>query len=504
MDNLEGATYEVFERDPVKYALYQEAVYKALLARPAGERTLIWVCGAGRGPLVSRCLAAAADAGRDIKIVALEKNPSAMIALQEKQAKEWGADTVELRFGDMRTATRPVREEERADILVSELLGSFGDNELSPECLDGACRFIKKNGISIPSAYTSYITPLSSAKLHSEILSSGSSSAATSSGPSVSGNNPTASTQAQIKAAETPFVVLFGAVDLPASENGPAGREKIQECWTFAHGPIEDLEIPLDGTGLPISNSHNVRTTSHTFSIPNTTLCHGLAGYFEAHLYGDVSLSIHPDPTRGSTDMLSWFPIYFPLKEPLYLPAGSELDVHLWRLTAERKVWYEWSCEVFLNIVSPGGAAGGAANGRPSSAMTVMGGTSSPDPSQWQQQQHGGGGGPGGASPLLGSHLNNPHYAFANAVNTPRIPSYGFPSDAQAQYNRRASGSTDSAIQPVNGRSVSSQGHYQPPGGAGAAAGGGGGGVGGYAVQRVKIGMSSLQNPNGRSSWVGM
>lgn len=31
----------------------------------------------------------------------------------------------------------------QADILVSELLGSFGDNELSPECLDGAQRFLK-------------------------------------------------------------------------------------------------------------------------------------------------------------------------------------------------------------------------------------------------------------------------------------------------------------------------------------------------------------------------
>jgi protein arginine N-methyltransferase 5 len=32
---------------------------------------------------------------------------------------------------------------EMADILVSELLGSFGDNELSPECLDGAQKFLK-------------------------------------------------------------------------------------------------------------------------------------------------------------------------------------------------------------------------------------------------------------------------------------------------------------------------------------------------------------------------
>jgi protein arginine N-methyltransferase 5 len=58
--------------------------------------------------------------------------------LQERQELEWH-DAVELIFGDMRTLDIP----EKADILISELLGSFGDNELSPECLDGAMRFLK-------------------------------------------------------------------------------------------------------------------------------------------------------------------------------------------------------------------------------------------------------------------------------------------------------------------------------------------------------------------------
>lgn len=40
---------------------------------------------------------------------------------------------------DMREWAAP----EKADIIVSELLGSFGDNELSPECLDGAQHFLK-------------------------------------------------------------------------------------------------------------------------------------------------------------------------------------------------------------------------------------------------------------------------------------------------------------------------------------------------------------------------
>ena len=82
---------------------------------------------------------------------------------------------------------------------MSELLGSFGDNELSPECLDGAQRFLKRNaalvcnaetschydyfpfvphlssfpslaaGVCIPSSYTSFLAPVSSAKLHLEV-----------------------------------------------------------------------------------------------------------------------------------------------------------------------------------------------------------------------------------------------------------------------------------------------------------------------------------------------
>ncbi|KAJ2916621.1 hypothetical protein MD484_g3780, partial [Candolleomyces efflorescens] len=87
-------------------------------------------------------------------------------SLQHRQDKEWGTK-VDLIFGDMRSLDVP----EKADILVSELLGSFGDNELSPECLDGAMRFLKPDGISIPSSYTAHLAPLSSSKLYNEARS---------------------------------------------------------------------------------------------------------------------------------------------------------------------------------------------------------------------------------------------------------------------------------------------------------------------------------------------
>ncbi len=51
----------------------------------------------------------------------------------------WCDNDVTVVSCDMRAWAAP----ERGDILVSELLGSFGDNELSPECLDGAQKHLK-------------------------------------------------------------------------------------------------------------------------------------------------------------------------------------------------------------------------------------------------------------------------------------------------------------------------------------------------------------------------
>ncbi len=41
-------------------------------------------------------------------------------------------------------------------------------------------------------------------------------------------------------------------------------------------------------------------------------------------------------------------------QDPLYLPARSELEVYLYRLTDpnRRRVWFEWSAEVFLPLSS--------------------------------------------------------------------------------------------------------------------------------------------------------
>jgi type II protein arginine methyltransferase len=229
------------------------------------------------------------------------KNPNAVVTLRALvRAEHWSNVTVVSE--DMRKWKPP--NNEKADIMVSELLGSFGDNELSPECLDGAQHFLKANGVSIPQDYTSYLAPLAAAKLwndakHSKTL------------------------ETELKALETPYVVkLHNALPLAPS----------QLTFTFEH-PNVDFPDHID----------NTRYKALSFKLERGATIHGLVGYFESKLYGDVYISILPGSSNFSDGMFSWFPLYFPLRTPLYAEANENLDVHMWRVVSSTKVWYEWS-----------------------------------------------------------------------------------------------------------------------------------------------------------------
>jgi protein arginine N-methyltransferase 5 len=362
MNDLGCETYDAFERDPVKYQQYEEAIFLAVEDRAkdaaavnGDPHTVIVVAGAGRGPLVACALRALERAGVPGRVYAIEKNPAALTTLQERKDLEWG-NAVEILFGDMRTLEVP----ELADILVSELLGSFGDNELSPECIDGGMRFLKDDGLSIPTSYTAWLAPIASSKLYNAVME-----------------------HREDSAREVPYVVMMQQVNLLSANGGGASGRcglGIQQCWQFEH-PRRDLV--LDGSGLPVTNSHNTRSATLTFHIPHASPCHGFAGYFEAHLYGNIGLSTHPETAESiSPYMFSWFPLFFPLKAPLYLPSGAELEVNIWRLIDQRsrKVWYEWAAEAYLPVAAPASSSPGMPPNPNPNANTHRPATSSTSP----------------------------------------------------------------------------------------------------------------------------
>ncbi|KAJ4307072.1 hypothetical protein N0V88_000447 [Collariella sp. IMI 366227] len=368
-DNLESATYEVFEGDPVKYDQYEKAIAEAMtewrdLKKPTSSATpenptnpelIVTVAGAGRGPLVTRALRAAETTNTPIQIWALEKNQDAYVYLLRKNKREWN-NKVTLVKTDMRGWEGPRlkgREDVigKVDILVTELLGSFGDNELSPECLDGIQHHLAKpHGISIPHSYTAHLSPIATPRLFTDI-----------SGRVANGD---------ANGFETPWVVRLFQLDYVAQK--VPGHGRFQQAWEFVH-PVEvcraDDFAAVHGkaakyvtggvgpmAGSTGTNEHNARHCHLTFVCPTRGVIHGLAGFFESVLYASqagkgkapVEISIHPDHIdKKSKDMVSWFPIFFPLKKPLYFPQDTELEVSMWRQTDDGKVWYEWLVEVY-------------------------------------------------------------------------------------------------------------------------------------------------------------
>lgn len=309
-EHLETNIYEIFEKDDVKYDSYQRAVYKAVEHFPGEKTPVIMVVGAGRGPLVQAVINVGLILNRKIKIYAVEKNPFAINTLIHRCKDEWG-NQVTIVNEDMRTYKPP----EQADILVSELLGSFGDNELSPECIDGAQRFLKKSGISIPQSYTSYLAPLQSMKIFNEIRT----------------NRPLDKTLQYCY--ETPYVThLANFYDIAPP----------QPLFTFTHPNW-------------MEHINNQRYKKLKFRTEQACLLTGFVGYFDTILYKDVTLSIHPQ--TYTPNMVSWFPIVFPLENPVKAEEGDWIEVSFWRVDSNEKVWYEWCLQspVKTGIINPNG-----------------------------------------------------------------------------------------------------------------------------------------------------
>ena len=179
--------------------------------------------------------------------------------------------------------------------MVSELLGSWGDNELSPECLDGGQKCLKHDGISIPQEYTSFVAPVSASKVWN-------------------------SARSMPKGLDTPFVVKLG------------------HCH-FLNDPLPLFKFNHPRQDVHTNNNSRYETVS--FKIPHNAIVHGFCGTFESVLYQDTPLmSIHPQ--THSPEMFSWFPIFLPLHAPVSVNKGDDITLAVWRCVDERKVWYEW------------------------------------------------------------------------------------------------------------------------------------------------------------------
>lgn len=326
VDNLENEAYKIFEQDTFKYQQYERAIAKALVdlhnSWTSNKKPHVLFLGPGRGPLIDRFFSALnllSVSSKDFIITAIERNPNVMILLNQKNAMYWNSE-VNIINADSRDYIHLnyKAENPKFSMVISELIGSFGCNELMPECIDSIAtqELCDENCIFIPQDLHCYVSPVFSPKLW--------------------------------KLASNTSVDKLYVPMLPEME---VLLDYPKEVWSFESRVR--LNDPENTTIIFHSfNKHNSRQCRVSLEPTRKGLTHGLAGFFSSTLYDDVVLSNLPKPPEID-DAVSWLPAFLPFETPLNLYDGQEISLFIRRVCSLDSVWYEWSVECFLYILAP-------------------------------------------------------------------------------------------------------------------------------------------------------
>ncbi|MES1923132.1 Protein arginine N-methyltransferase 5 [Bonamia ostreae] len=170
---------------------------------------------------------------------------------------------------DIRNLTKTKMD--KFDLIVSELLGSFGDNELSPEIIQIAEKFLNKDGKIIPQKYTSFLAPVSDETLWNKIENI-----------NISPESPKGSLYEMAIVSNLYKKEYFS---------------EPKECYEFCHPLTKDDDLS--------------KYCKLSFTAKASNKLDGFAGFFSAVLFDKIDLSINPQ--NYTKNMMSWFPMFFPL-----------------------------------------------------------------------------------------------------------------------------------------------------------------------------------------------
>lgn len=298
-DDLSLDIYEVFERDENKYKMYENAIKQALfdLDRTCYSTLTILVIGPGRGPLIDIVMRNSSQLKKPFKLVALEKNTTCSKILDKKNIEDWD-NNVNIIYDDLRHFIDNNQCQVCFNLIISELLGSFACNELSPEILDDCEKIRFADTIIIPTSYLNYIQPIYS---------------------------PVLCQMTNRIALEQPYVV----------NTKPYSIRQILDiymAWDYRHPGqnsfLKEIHVVID---LPTKGE----------------IVHGFLGYFQCNLYADFNIGIHPNQVGSMEYCSSWAPLYFALREYI----TDSFTFVLKRKFDKTSVWYEWGVNKVTNNI---------------------------------------------------------------------------------------------------------------------------------------------------------
>lgn len=281
--DLPNTIYQTFESDTFKYNRYSKAILCAMMKINDNitETPLELICvGPGRGPLIDELFKAIKFLNLtedSFNIYAVERNSAVMPYLQYKNQTDWD-DKVTLYCEDIRTwnpktsvtwsGPKCSREFKGFHLIFSELIGSFGCNELMPEVLAPMVKFQNKDEcIWIPQTLDCYITPVHTPSIWNMSVYQNSS-------------------------VSVPLIPYYLYLTNPV------------KIWSFCYGKL--------------ASHDNTRQFKTSIQLRKNIILHGFTGHFKAVLFPGIEVDNLPETPKSwespQSKSNSWLPLYIPCK----------------------------------------------------------------------------------------------------------------------------------------------------------------------------------------------
>ena len=301
---LSMSEYEELELDTAKYWLYYSAIRKAMhrIIEEGARSVKILVLGCGFGRLVTLALDASrtsfAERGLmlegSIEVHACDANETA-VCFCRKQFAENPAVRIHDPFcmvtpGCVKLWPKSIQDKRGCfHLIVSEVLGSFGDSEFLPEISFAAmASFAKPEGaIMIPREWSTYVVPIYSDELNNHFV-----------------DNQDGHEAMHVMGMPPDVRLLAPCVE---AYRGSCDSEFLASRAAEGFNTDVDLRFEIDA---PASPGNNPADSSATVDVT------GVAGYFTALLWSDTDGDIMIDTRHHSPlfNTFHWEAFLFPLR----------------------------------------------------------------------------------------------------------------------------------------------------------------------------------------------
>lgn len=267
------------------YDEHRVDAYRQAIKRTVKEGDVVIDVGTGTGILAFLCLQAGAA-----RVHAIDRSP--VIHWARRLAETNGmADQITFHQSD----SRDVHLDEKADVIVSELIGHLAFEEGMVESISDAMeRFLKPDGSLIPQAVSLYAAPVCEREVYKSCID---------------GWKPVSGIDYSVMrehALETSYVTEINERDLFAK-----------------HQPVFSVDF-LCGTQLEVH-------TEKVFEIYRDGEINGIAFWFDSKLTDNIRLS------SGPWAKTHWKQCFTPLSQPRKVFAGEKLSVSFSMMLCTRK-----------------------------------------------------------------------------------------------------------------------------------------------------------------------